>query len=114
MSSGLASARSDVEVRKLRSLEQYGLASKIDRDAVFDAKEESERVLVERRQNTSRLSGDVASLEEMWRRRQNAYDTAARGGASPLRTPVAPPEMVPPPLNHDVSPGEDVSPVTPR
>lgn len=101
----LSSTRSDLEVRKLRSLQQYGLAKDIDADTIFDAKRENERVLAERRQDTSRLSGEVAGLEESWRRQQRAYDMAARGGASPVRTPVAPPEMVPPQQPHDVSPG---------
>jgi hypothetical protein len=101
----MASARADLEVRKIRSLEQYGLAGGIDTDAIFDGKRETERSLAERRTNVSRLSGEVASLEESWRRQQRAYDMAARGGASPTRAPVAPPEMVPPPENHDVSPG---------
>jgi hypothetical protein len=104
----LQAAKADVEVTKLRLLQQRDLAGNIDARPLEARRQDTQERLAEKRAHVAQLEGDVAQLKTAWDDRRRESDMASRDTRS-LGAPPPPSELPMPTMKWRDAPHGDVN-----
>jgi hypothetical protein len=94
VTSELAVARADAEMRKIQELARRGLATPSEVNRFAEVRARSQADLARNRRLVAELSTVLASARENWEARRREYNTAARA-EPPALLPPPPPEQLP-------------------
>lgn len=83
-------ARSNVEMTKVRLLQQEGIAPSVNLARLRSEHERAQTELADARARVAALEGSVATLRQAWEQRRRAFDSAWAGREPPLRAPPPP------------------------